>query len=67
VLIHCMERFFILAHDVKFINSYHFNEVYDLSHQGWCPKCLKVLKDFEECEVEAFFGSIVNKNRYKYT
>jgi hypothetical protein len=61
-----MERFFIIVNNAKFISSDHFIEVYNLSHQGWCPKCLKVPKDFEECEVEAFFGSIVNKNGYKY-
>jgi hypothetical protein len=61
-----MQRFFILAHDAKFISLDHFIDIYDLSHQGWCPKCLKVLKDLEECEVEAFFGSIINKNGYKY-
>jgi hypothetical protein len=37
-----------------------------LNHQGWWPKNLKVLKDLEECEVEALFGSIVNNNGYKY-
>jgi hypothetical protein len=61
-----MERFFILLHNAKFISLDHFIEVYDLNHQGWCPKCLKVHKDLEECEVEAFFGSVVNKNGNKY-
>jgi hypothetical protein len=36
------------------------------SHQGWCPKTLKVSKDLEQLEVEAFFNGLVNKNGYKY-
>jgi hypothetical protein len=31
-----------------------------------CPKTLKVPKDLEELEVEAFFSGLVNKNGCKY-
>ncbi len=52
----------IIAQGVEFINPSHFAEVYNLSHQGWCSKTLKVPKDLKESEVEALFGGLVNKN-----
>jgi hypothetical protein len=56
----------IIAQGAEFINPSHFAEVYNLNHQGQCPKTLKVLKDLEESKVEALFGELVNKNGYKY-
>jgi hypothetical protein len=56
----------IIAQGAKFINPSHFAKVCNLSHQGQCPKTLKVPKDLEESEVETLFGELVNKNSYKY-
>lgn len=49
----------IIVHKVEFISLDYFVEVYKLNHQGRWPKNLKVLKDLQECEVEALIGSIV--------
>jgi hypothetical protein len=56
----------IIAQGAEFINPSHFAEVYNLNHQGQCPKTLKVPKDLKESKVEALFGEFVNKNGYKY-
>jgi hypothetical protein len=42
----------IIAQGAEFINPSHFVEVYNLSHQGLCPKTLKVPKDLEKSKVE---------------
>jgi hypothetical protein len=38
----------IIAQGAEFINPSHFVEVYNLNHQGRCPKTLKVPKDLKE-------------------
>ncbi len=56
----------IIVHGVEFISPQKFVEVYNLNNHGQCPKSLKVPKDLEEFNVEAFFGLLINNNGYKY-
>ncbi len=44
----------IIAQGAELINPSHFAKVYNLSHERQCLKTLKVRKDLEEVEVEAF-------------
>jgi hypothetical protein len=62
----CMGKFPILLHKVLSLSIQVVLLKYNLSHQGGCPKTLKVLKDFDKLEVQALFGGLVNKNGYKY-